>query len=41
VKSNLCRLFRVTFGSACSVVSKDRKSNVTISSIGILFTTVN
>ena len=41
VKSNLCRLFRVTFGSAWSVVSKDRKFNVTIVSIGILFTTVN
>lgn len=41
VKSNLCRLFRVTFGSAWSVVSKDRNFNVTTASIGILFTTVN
>jgi len=41
VKSNLCRLFRVTFGSAWSVVSKDRNFNVTVVSIGILFTMVN
>ncbi len=41
VKSNLCRLFRVTFGSAWSVVSKDRNFNVAGISIGILFTTVN